>query len=254
MEPPTPAIDETAVKEAAQRLSELPFQLVEGSPMGWPPEWLAEVAQQLVSMAAERGIDTQLHPPLIVLDFLQLVGDPRPLADTPSPRSLDMRQRIQQAAYRAREIARRHGVAVLAVSSTARESAKALRIEQDKPLPYPGDLVGTGKESGEIEYSADGVLVLVEHPDAQKDPPDKGLRLVSVALAKVRAGEQARLWLTFDGSKHTALATDAGWRGAHNAPIVTLPPNAKNKSAQDTDNQKSGITPERKREIMRGKP
>jgi KaiC/GvpD/RAD55 family RecA-like ATPase len=202
METPTPAIDEPAVQEAAQRLSDLPFQLVEGDPMGFAPEWLAEVAQQLVSIAAERGIDTQLHPPLIVLDFLQLVGDPMPSADTHSPRSLDMRQRIQQASYRAREIARRHGVAVLAVSSTARESAKALRIENNKTLPYPGELVGTGKESGEIEYSADGVMVLVEHGGEGRD------KLVYVALAKVRAGQPGWLRLWFDGAKHRP-ATEA---------------------------------------------
>jgi replicative DNA helicase len=187
-----PMIDEPAVRAVEKVLEDLPWLHVEGDPMGWAPDRLADVAAELVELAASRGIDTKKRPPLIVLDFLQLVGDP-----DGAERPLDVRQRMQRAAYQARDVARRLGVAVLAVSSTSRENAKQLRKAAGDELPYAADLVGTGKESGEIEYSADGVLVLVSHDD--DEGPE---RLVSVAVAKVRAGRTGWLHLSFRGDRH----------------------------------------------------
>lgn len=164
--------------------------------MGWSPDRLRAVVNELEVVAQARGIDTKKNPPLVVLDFLQLVGDP----DT-ADRSLPVRERIQHAAYQARDVARRHGAVVLAVSSTSRENAARLRRSPDDPLPYPDELVGTGKESGEIEYSADGVLVMVKH-STDGDLPSAGWP-VSVAVAKLRAGRTGWLHTRFNGHRHT---------------------------------------------------
>lgn len=222
-----PMVDDPVVMQAEKDLGALPFLMVDGEALKWSPLWLADAAQRLVKEAQDRNIDVGLHPPVIVLDFLQLVGTPMP-GDR-----VDLRQRIQEAAVKARQIARDNKVVVIAVSSTARGNVEALRIGQDAPLPHPATLVGTGKESGEIEYSCDGVLVLVEHPDAkelqaeetEKRRAAEGLSpaeatpngLVSVVLAKFRAGKTTRLWLTFDGSKHEAVSDEKlkKWTGVH---------------------------------------
>jgi hypothetical protein len=192
-----PLIEVEAVRTAAGRLEDLPILLVEGGPMGWAPDRLADVGRELAALAAARGIDTKKRPPLVVLDFLQLVGDPD--GDT---RGLPVRERIQRASYQARELARSLGVVVIAVSSTSRENAKNLRIE-DGALPWPSELVGTGKESGEIEYSADGVLVMCGHASGiGNDGGDGGPDLVSLAVAKLRAGKVGWLHLEFNGHAH----------------------------------------------------
>ena len=184
-----------AALRAAKELEGLPIVAEYGSPMGWPPDKLAEVAARLAKLAKARGIDTKRRPPLVVLDFLQLVGDTTEAAA--SGRTMQVRERIQFAAYQARAVAREHGVAVLAVSSTSRDNVGRLWLGAAEELPMPSALVGTGKESGEIEYSADGVLVLVGH---QGD--GYGERQVSVAVAKQRAGRTGWLHLAFNGHRH----------------------------------------------------
>jgi hypothetical protein len=182
------------VSKAATEIGDLPFLMAEGDPMGWAPDRLGTLAEELAAMGAERGTDRAKHPPLIVLDFLQLVGDPAGTSN------LTVRERIQRAAYHARDAARKHGAVVLAVSSTSRENAGRLNIGESDPIPPPDDLVGTGKESGEIEYSADGVLVMVRRATPDNAPD----RLVSVAVAKLRAGRTTWLDLAFNGHRHRA--------------------------------------------------
>lgn len=248
-------VDDPAVMRAEKELGTLPFLMVDGEALKWSPLWLADVARSLVKEAQERNIDVGLHPPVIVLDFLQLVGTPMP-GDR-----LDLRQRIQEAAVKARQIARDNKVVMIAVSSTARGNVEALRIGQDAPLPHPATLVGTGKESGEIEYSCDGVLVLAEHPDAKEtEATPKGL--VSVTLAKFRAGKTTRLWLTFDGSKHEALSDEKlkKWTGVHKGQsggdsTAGKPPQgtgAKGTGAKGTG--KGGMSDALRRSIVRGEP
>lgn len=194
-----PSVDDQQVRKVAAGLEGLPFLAVEGDPMGWGPDKLKGVVADLARLAEERGINTETHPPFVVLDFLQLMGDPKP-AEGERPRPLDVRNRIQLASYQARAMARDYGVAILAVSSTSRENSLKL-TKSDKTtksgLPKPHTLVGTGKESGEIEYSADGVFVLVPH----EYNPD-GERAVSVARAKLRAGRTGWWHLRFDGHRH----------------------------------------------------
>ena len=92
-----------------------------------------------------------LRPSLVVLDYLQLCS---------GRSSEDARTTVGRVSYVARTLARDLGAAVLVLSSTARANYAELVNDSNRD---PADLVGLGKESGEIEYSADGVLVLARH-------------------------------------------------------------------------------------------
>ena len=69
-EPPLPLIEAEQVREASEVLMDLPFLTVQGDPMGWGPDRLQGVVKDLARLAEERGIDTDTHPPFVVLDFL----------------------------------------------------------------------------------------------------------------------------------------------------------------------------------------
>lgn len=130
---------------------------------------------------------------------------------------MTLRERIGRAAYTGRAVARDFGAAVLMVSSVSRESANKARVatEANKegvlPPGYPGalgethpsDLVGLGKESGDIEYAADSVMTLV------RDTYDKARRATPMwlAVAKVRAGEPSWCALEFNGSTFSPAAS-----------------------------------------------
>jgi hypothetical protein len=89
-------------------------------------------------------------------------------------------------------VAKDYGAAVLLVSSTARENYGPLdRAEaplgKKAPEPFgqgnPGRFIGLGKESGEIEFAADSLLVLGK--DAEEAVA--GSTSVALAVAKIRA-------------------------------------------------------------------
>ena len=94
-----------------------------------------------------------------------------------------------RVSYVARTIARDLGAAVLVLSSTARANYAEL---VNDPAKDPGDLVGLGKESGEIEYAADGVAVLAR----QGDKPGGRVLVVS----KNRHGPLGRVDLRWSGT------------------------------------------------------
>lgn len=126
-------------------------------------------ADALVSRAAALRAQHPEGPALLVLDFLQLIGP-----DPADPR-LDLRERIGRASYVARQVAKRHRMAVVAINSVSRQNyattslpwrKSGLRVDGKghRYVAAPDLWVGLGKESGEIEYSADSVIVLA-HPD-----------------------------------------------------------------------------------------
>lgn len=141
-----------------------------------------------ISDAVGRAARATGKAPLVVLDYLQLVaGD------------ADLRERIGSAAYDGKMLARRHGAAVVLVSSTARDKYDLLAGRDAKFKLGEADptlLVGSGKEAGEIEFSADGVIVLCREPwmKGQSTP-------VHVAIAKNRDGVTGWARLKFDGTQ-----------------------------------------------------
>ncbi|MEY2668007.1 MAG: hypothetical protein RJA59_645 [Pseudomonadota bacterium] len=138
--------------------------------------------------------------PLIVLDYLQLVGNEEPRQD--------LREGIRAAAIKARNVARR-GATVLLLSSVSRENAKLLRPATGKDAEKAevlgqGDasrLVGLGKESGEIEFSADTVIALGTEAFSPGQTP------CHLAAAKVRAGMPGWVSLVFDGTSFSEVTT-----------------------------------------------
>lgn len=174
------------------KLATLPFHLAFAKPYGWSYELLHPYADALRKRYRDRLVDTNgkpTRPFLVVLDFLQLVSGPED--DT----GQDLRERIQQAAYAGRAIARDMDAAVVFVSGTARENYRELdgrpaKGEKEASGPKfgegnPSRLVGLGKESGEIEFAADSVLTLCREPWKDKEPED-GTH-IWLALAKARA-------------------------------------------------------------------
>lgn len=148
------------------------FHVIEATPGSWDAMTLeAELDSVLKSGSVPK------HPPLIVVDFLQLVG---PLGGTNGGKQ-DARERIGLVAYHLRDLARRRGVAVLVISSTARtnygqfygekskDSAPRVRFNDGEPRTIDRGylLEGSGKESGEVEYAADSVSALLRAPDGQ---------------------------------------------------------------------------------------
>lgn len=163
------------VMHAAREVEGLPLHTECAPPYGYGADALASRAWAL-------------RPKLVVLDYLQLcAGRGRE----------EPRVTVGRVAYVARAIARDLGAVVLVLSSTARANYAGL---VNDPSRDPADLVGLGKESGEIEYAADGVLVLArtaERPDARV-----------LVVAKNRHGPVGRAELTWSGTTFTMPADD----------------------------------------------
>jgi replicative DNA helicase len=164
-----------------------------GATTGWPASRIATIAQELKTKSDKS--------PLIILDFLQLVGSEQ-------GEKLDLRERIGRAAYLCRQVAREHKAAVLVVSSSGRNNYGLLSGDNEKSGPgfkvanekdeegndwligrmkNPDSLVGVGKESGEIEYAADSVTVLVKDQDFKGEGQAEGQGFY-VAVPKLRYG------------------------------------------------------------------
>lgn len=203
---------------SAERLSRIPMYSDFGDAMSWGP-------RRLRAMAAAMRVAHPTGPLLLVLDFLQLVG-----ADDQQSSRLDLRERIGGAAYHARMVSREFGASVLVVSSTARDNYAALSSKMDKTglrvvrsghvqrrvVGNPDALIGTGKESGEVEYAADSVTVLIRpqltlgnnHQEIDQVLASEGQPIVAVT-AKVRAGRPSWMALCFRGGVFSELSPDA---------------------------------------------
>jgi hypothetical protein len=185
------------------RLDAAPLYLVQGDARGWAYTEIARVAAAL----RERH---PTGPALLVVDFLQLVAGK---AARRGERPEELRERIGGAAYLARMAAREHGLTVLLLSATARSFYGLFkgggRVDGDRAEELgkgdPSRFIGTGKESGEVEYAADGVIALCRG-EADKDGKPGPMWL---AVAKSRTGTPApedsrdrRGWvcLDFDGT------------------------------------------------------
>jgi len=199
---------EQAVADHLTLLEALPFHSEVPPPYSWSADELYDRA------AAMRAKYPEEHPGqkpmLIVLDFLQIVGD------SPEQRE-DLRQRIARASYAAAAVARDFNASILLISSTARDSYKLFHLVRGvgkerktdrEMLGSPVDYLGFGKESGEIEYSADSLMVLVRISDPGEPDAPKGGATVYLGIAKQRAGATAWIPFRFDGSKYWEREAD----------------------------------------------
>lgn len=166
-------VDVTRVMMAARVAEQIPFHTECGPPFGYGAETLAARAWAL-------------KPALIVIDYLQLCA---------GRHGEEPRTAVGRVSYVARALARDLGAVVLVLSSTARANYAEL---VNDPARDPVDLVGLGKESGEIEYAADGVMVLARSAE--------GGRNRVLVLAKNRHGPVGRADLLWNG--HTFSVAD----------------------------------------------
>lgn len=158
--------------------------------------WRYQKIEQMVTAMHEKycaGKENKL-PLFIVLDYLQIIsGEER-----------ELRERIGNAAKAVRNAAMKSNASLLILSSTARENYTKMGGDDTKTGLPPGQgnarvLVGLGKESGEIEYSADTVFVMTQESWSTPEPPADGTR-VHLALAKNRNGEAGWIPLRFNGN------------------------------------------------------
>nr|MBK7068382.1 hypothetical protein [Deltaproteobacteria bacterium] len=180
-------------------LKALPFHWVEAPPTGSHTE-IEALTRDLRALHPEHDG----KPVVLVVDFLQLVAGTDPREDTIT--------RVSRASYACRAVARDHNAVVLVLSSVSRGNVALTRIEQrdadgTTSTPPAHDLVGMGKESGDVEYSADSVFVLCPEAWAEGEPPLPGGRAVHLAVAKVRAGRAGWHELRFDGSRFIEAPT-----------------------------------------------
>lgn len=216
-ENPVDEIDRLQEKYAP-KLAALPFHLAFAKPYGWPYSLLHPYADALRKRYRDRLVDSQgkpTRPFLVVLDFLQLVSGP---VEQPTQ---ELRERIQQAAYAGRAIARDMDAAVVFVSGTARENYRELdgrpaKGEKEGSGPKLGEgnpsrFVGLGKESGEIEFAADSVLALCREPWKDKEPDDGTHIWLAIAKARARgesvAAQKGWVELRFNGGWFTEPRT-----------------------------------------------
>jgi replicative DNA helicase len=202
---------EAVIQQHTAELEALPLFPLFPDPYGFHAGALIPAVQALRDRYSEQTPGDR--PLLVILDFLQIVG-------TEQGQREELRERIGKAAYVGRGLARTHNAAVILASSTAREHYLTLtgRVKKkgggeekaDPPLGKgdAGRFVGFGKESGEIEYAADTVIVLTREPWPDEKPPRDGT-ICHVALAKIRGGEQPT-WATlhFDGRVFTPPRAD----------------------------------------------
>ncbi len=159
------------VTEAARGVAGLPFHTECGPPFGYSVETLAARAWAL-------------RPAVIVIDYLQLCAG----RNGEEPRTV-----VGRVSYWARLLARDLGASVIVLSSTARANYGDL---VNDPSRDAGDLVGLGKESGEIEYAADAVMVLARNADRPRSRV--------LVLSKNRHGPVGRAELDWNGHCFTA--------------------------------------------------
>lgn len=144
---------------------------------------LGSLHREAHALAEEYG-----QAPLVVIDYMQLVGDSS--GDT---RQGDPRASNAEASEQIRKLAIELGAPVLVISSVSRTNNARNR----KARGYaPGDLVDVAKETGSIEYDAAAVLVLSVVPEKDAD----GLQLATLTIAKNRFGELAHLDFRFAGA------------------------------------------------------
>jgi hypothetical protein len=202
------------VKAAAPNLADLPFHYEVSRPHGYPVSAIvAAVEAMRVQYPEESGPGSR--PMLVVVDFLQLIGD------EPNEEK-DLRIRVSLASYALRSLAVSLNAAVVCISSTARESGKALEnVLKSAALAWDTDadgcpinrrilnadaIIGLGKESGDIEYSGDSVSVLAKVPETYNGT---GVDVV-FATAKGRATGPTWSPLRFTGFRYEECSDRGG--------------------------------------------
>jgi hypothetical protein len=148
--------------------------------------WAVDIETEILAAQAE-------HPGEIVLvtiDYLQILRC----------EGRDPRAQVTAASARLRDIAKRTGAVILALSKASRATARGLRS---------GDLLGSdateaGAESNGIEHDAIAQVQLGAMKPANPDDPDDPVSIVDVSVSKSRFGRaDVVIPFAFDGAHGT---------------------------------------------------
>lgn len=175
----------TPDQETLARLRGLPLHAIHPEPRVASWEHFAGDIREIAEADAEG------RTPLVVLDFLQLC------TGTGTENRGELRERIGSLVYGLKHAAREHRLAVLALSATSRGNYNTAGTDPRLGEGNPARFVSWAKESGEAEYAADAVLVLLRGSDDLDDST------IHVALAKHRTGRPNWHKLFFDGRTFT---------------------------------------------------
>jgi hypothetical protein len=204
------------IRAVAPKIASLNIRTDFGQAMGWGYDRLELMAKALRE-TNKKG------PILIVLDFIQLIASPE------DQRPVDLRERIGLAGYQARNVSRMYDASIVIISSTARQNYGSLNEKLSKTglsvdqghwgsrriVRYPDNLIGLGKESGELEFSADSLTVLMrptitagQHDDAIGTLLARGGKVVTCVTPKVRAGIPSWFALAFEKGRFAEMSDD----------------------------------------------
>jgi replicative DNA helicase len=184
------------------RDSSAPLYTEFGQAQGWPASNLKKLGESLRRKHPETD-GPGSRPLLIILDFLQIIGP-----EEDESKRVELRERIGRAAYLAHDISDRLDIVVFIISSISREKGrglpKAAELMSFQPdddgrpvrrrIFTPDELIATGKESGEIEYSGDSVSVIF--PVESNSDTETNMIF---ATPKCRAGPAVWSPLVFNG-------------------------------------------------------
>jgi len=125
------------------------FRVFGGAGHRLTPESIEESAASLAAMANGQSC-------FMVVDYLQKMGGQG-----------DIRERISAAADYLHTFGERYNVPILAVSTVGRAGYDACNLTEETKDKYlsPDYYIGLGKESGDIEYSAQTVMAIVHTRD-----------------------------------------------------------------------------------------
>lgn len=153
-------------------------------------EFLDSPSLDTLRRAIDRVIRSGHAPPLVVVDYIQLLAD-RVSIDMAHP---DPRQANTLASAGLRDIAKATGAVILAVSAASRSTSKALMSDVRK-FP-PRSLMDAAKESGSIEFDGAGVIVLSVSNETDGFDGDM---IATITVAKARFGEACHLDARYEG-------------------------------------------------------
>lgn len=168
--------------------------------------FLEEPSLALLRRAAEHLTKKRGRPPMIIVDYLQLLAAQLARGmDRPDPKVA-----VELASAELRSLAKDVGAVVLSVSATSRTTGREL--SQDVRKRAPRDLIGAGRDSGSIEFDGAGVIVL-----SITDESDTDGAIATVTVAKARFGQSCHLdyrwigqygqWLEYGTAERTMKAT-----------------------------------------------